>query len=261
MYAADRIKVAYGPRTVLAEASLEIPPGRFVALAGPNGAGKSTLLKAMTGDLPIAAGVIRLDGRPVAGMPPAALARRRAVLPQASALAFPFTVHEVVRLGVPPEGRATAVQRVEAALRQVDLAGFAGRFYQELSGGERQRAHLARVLCQIPSPVAEDSANYLFLDEPTASLDLKHQISVLRIARQFADNGGGVLAVLHDLNLAAMFADEIVVLRDGAIIAAGAPRTVIVDATIEAAFDVALSVGVTPSHPMPFILPQSVRPD
>ncbi|RIX98183.1 heme ABC transporter ATP-binding protein [Aureimonas flava] len=249
--------VGYRARTALHPTSLAIASGTFTVVVGPNGAGKSTLLKVMTGEIAPQTGRVRLDAEPLGAVPPRALARRRAVLPQSSALAFPFTVAEIVRLGLEAGGRADGRDAIVAALARVDLAGFSGRTYQELSGGEQQRVHLARVLCQIGEPVENGQPHFLFLDEPISSLDIRHQIAVLRIAREFADQGGGVLAVLHDLNLAAGFADRILVLADGRVIGDGSPAEVLTDALIERAFGLPLRVGALPAAGIPFILPQT----
>lgn len=249
--------VAYRGRTALHPTSLDIAPGTFTIVVGPNGAGKSTLLKVMTGEQAPQGGHVRLDGTALAAFPARVLARRRAVLPQSSALAFPFTVAEVVRLGLEAGGHAGGPDAILAALARVDLAGFSGRFYQELSGGEQQRVHLARVLCQIGAPVEAGQPRYLFLDEPISSLDIRHQIGVLRIARRFAHEGDGVLAVLHDLNLAAAFADRILVVAGGRVLGDGSPPDVLTDELIERAFGLPLRVGALPAAGIPFILPQT----
>src|SRR5690606_37000997 len=139
------------------------------ALVGPNGAGKSTLLKALSGDVRIAAGTIRIGDADIRRLRPAQLAARRGVLPQASNVSFPLTVHEVVRLGLSTAGRRSGTgMGIAQALERVDLSGFGGRLYHQLSGGERQRVHLARVLCQVPLPEPGEQPRYLFLDEPTS---------------------------------------------------------------------------------------------
>ena len=259
-YRAEGISLRYGNRTVLSDVSLDVTPGEVLVLVGPNGAGKSTLLKGLAGELPISAGTVRLDETEITAMPPVALARRRGVLPQASSLSFPFTVHEVVRLGLSGFRRASQMRNaVDEALARVDLAAFSGRPYHALSGGERQRVHLARVLCQVPEPRRGDEACFLFLDEPTSGLDLKHQTMILEIARAFAAAGGGVLAVLHDLNLAATYADRIAVVAGGGIAMTGPAHGVITDAMIREAFGVDLEVSGTPSDGAPFVLPHTIR--
>ncbi|WP_454915710.1 heme ABC transporter ATP-binding protein [Xanthobacter sediminis] len=253
MYEAKAVRVAAGGRMLLDGVDLALRPGAVTVLAGPNGAGKSTLLKALSGEHRLAGGVVRLDGTDIRALPPAALARRRAVLPQAAEVAFAFSVAEVVAVGL--MGGADGAARIARLLQQVDLPGFAERRYDSLSGGERQRVQLARVLAQLECGMA-DTPSYLFLDEPTASLDLAHQLTVLRLARAHADAGGGVLAVLHDLNLAAMVADHMVVLAHGGIVAEGPVGAVLTDAVLHRAFGVRVKVGVAP--PGPFVLPQNI---
>ena len=254
--------VHIGARAILKSASVRMPPGRLTVVAGPNGAGKSTLLKVMTGELRPHEGSVRFDDRALEEFQPHELAARRAVLPQASQLAFPFTVLEVVRLGLecrPGVSKALRLSAPSAALARVDLAGFGARHYQELSGGEQQRVHLARVLCQIGEPVTAGRPQYLFLDEPTSSLDIRHQIETLEIARRFAREGGGVLAILHDLNLAAAFADHLIVMHEGEVAAQGTPRDVISDDLMQHVFGLPLRVGRLPDGDLPFILPQSLE--
>jgi iron complex transport system ATP-binding protein len=255
MYVARSIGLRLGTGTILSGVDLSLEPAKVVALVGPNGAGKSSLLKVIAGERPPTAGEILLDGRPLADWTPSALARRRAVLPQAVTLAFPFTVNEVVALGLPPGlTRMEAGVYVDRALDATDMIDLAARRYDELSGGERQRVQLARVLAQAWN-AGENS--YLLLDEPTTNLDLAHQLLTLRLAREHADGGGGVLIVLHDLNLAAMAADEIVALKGGARIAAGVPAEIMTNDLIAALYGVVAEVGRVPAGP--FLLPQTAR--
>lgn len=262
MFALHNVGVRYGKREILRDVSTLIEPGRLTVLCGPNGAGKSTLLKVLTGELAPASGRSTLDDRDLSAYPPALLATRRAVLPQASALAFPFTVLEVVRLGLDCRPGASVALRASApvsALERVDLAGFGARRYEMLSGGEQQRVHLARVLCQIGQPVERGVPRYLFLDEPTSSLDIRHQIATLEIARDFARAGGGVFAILHDLNLAAAFADRLIVLSRGEIRADGTPAAILDDDLVAEVFGIRLRISCPPPAGMPYILPQSIH--
>ncbi|WP_163271938.1 heme ABC transporter ATP-binding protein [Chelativorans alearense] len=261
MIEARNVTVSFGRTRILSSVGFTAEPGRVTAIVGPNGSGKSTLVKALSGDLPYG-GSITLNGRELAQMKPVEAAALRAVLPQAVALSFPYTVREVVRLGL-MGGRSGALagqdeHLPERALAKVDLSGFAGRFYQELSGGEQQRVQLARVLCQVWAPVLEGRPRYLILDEPISSLDIKHQLLVMKIAREFAARGGGVVAVLHDLNLTAAFADHVLVMRRGTSAAAGAPDAVMQDALLSEVFDCPLKVGAVPAGATPFVLPQAV---
>ncbi|WP_020181394.1 heme ABC transporter ATP-binding protein [Methylopila sp. M107] len=255
---ASGVSVRLGGKTVASEASLVVRPGRVTVLIGPNGAGKSSLLSALAGDMAPSAGRVTLDGAPLASFKPAELARRRAVLGQTVELAFPFTVDEVARLGLPAGLPRDDADRVVAeALAAVDLSGAGARSSTAMSGGERQRAHLARVLAQLAA-APDGRPRYLLLDEPTANLDLAHQLATLALARRHADAGGGVLAVLHDVNLAAMAADDLVAMKHGRIVASGAPRDVLTDETVAAVYDVEARVGLAPEGP--FLLPQTARP-
>ena len=255
------VSVTIGGRKIVSNVDFEVKTGELAAIVGPNGSGKTTFLKALSGELPYT-GRVTMNGRDLASMKAWEAASMRAVLPQATALSFPFTVREIVKLGL-TGGRSGAAagedERLpERALARVDLEGFAGRFYQELSGGEQQRVQLARVLCQVWAPVLDGKSRYLFLDEPVSSLDIKHQLIIMNLARDFAARGGGVVAILHDLNLTAMFADRIVMMLEGCAEACGTPAEVLVDERISRVFECSLRVGVTPSGGAPFVLPQSV---
>lgn len=260
MIAIDSLEVTVGGRKILHDVSLEAPAGKLTAIIGPNGSGKSTLLKALCRDYAYT-GTITLDGRDIARMSAVEIASQRAVLPQSSNLPFPFTVREVVAMGLTagrPGVHPRALQHLpEEALARVDLSGFGGRFYGELSGGEQQRVQLARVLCQVWEPVVDGVPRYLFLDEPVSSLDIKHQLMIMDVAKRFVRQGGGVIAVLHDLNLTALYADAVTALREGRVMASGRPEAVLTDAVLEAVFDVPLRVGVAPRTGS-FVLPQSV---
>jgi iron complex transport system ATP-binding protein len=252
VYQARGIRVVARGRAILDDADLSVVPGKVTALVGPNGAGKSTLLKVLAGERRFAAGEVTLDGTPLSQLTPAALARRRAVLPQVATVAFPFTVAEVVSLGLPPSyRRAEAAALVAQALAAVEIRDFGPRLFDELSGGERQRVQLARVLAQ--AWTAE--RGYLLLDEPTLSLDLSHQLLVLKLARAHAAEGGGVLVVLHDLNLAAIAADEIVALKAGRVVSTGTPSAIMTDALIAELYGVRATVRGVPEGP--FLLPQT----
>ncbi|ESY08308.1 iron ABC transporter [Mesorhizobium sp. LNJC399B00] len=260
MIEARDVSVAIGGKRIVANVDFVARPGEIAAIVGPNGSGKTTFLKALSGDLAFA-GTVAVNGRDLSAMKPVEAATVRAVLPQAATLSFPLTVHEVVRLGL-IGGRSGVLpgeddRLPERALVRVDLDGFAGRFYQELSGGEQQRVQLARVLCQVWAPVLDGKPRYLYLDEPVSSLDIKHQLIIMNIARDFARRGGGVIAILHDLNLTAMYADRIFVMHRGRLAADGSPQEVLSDDLIEKVFDCRLRVGVLPAASMPFVLPQS----
>jgi iron complex transport system ATP-binding protein len=248
--------VAVRGKVILDRVDLDVEPGKVTALIGPNGAGKSTLLKVMAGGRRASAGHVMLHGRAVSAWPPAALAGLRSVLSQSVSVAFAFRVDEVVRLGLPAGiGKARGDALVARALDRVGLAGFAARDCMTLSGGEQQRVHLARALVQLAAAPDDGRPRYLLLDEPTAGLDLAHQLLVVEVAREHAAAGGGVLAVLHDLNLAALAADRIVALDRGRIVADGSPETVITDRLLAETYRVGLRVNATPDGV--FVLPGS----
>lgn len=252
------LHVTLDRRPVLAGLSLEVRPGGVVALCGPNGAGKSTLLRAALGEVAMA-GRVTLNGLDVRHDPPARMARLRAVLPQDTQVAFAFSVAEIVGMGHEAGDFAADPGIVALALDAVHLAGHAHAAVHTLSGGERQRVHLARALAQVWGPVGPQGAHWLFLDEPVASLDIGHQLTVLHLVRRYADAGGGVVAVMHDLNLSAMFADRMVMLAEGGILADGPPRQVMRDAVLQRAYGCRVQVNAVPPAG-PWLLPQVCSP-
>jgi iron complex transport system ATP-binding protein len=235
---------AGGGRTVLRGVDLELAAGEHVALLGANGSGKSTLLRVISGVLPPKAGLVELFGRPVASWDRGELARRVSVLPQAWELPHGFRVSEVVALGRIPHARswfATSAEdesAVARALADADVTDIADRGVHELSGGERQRVLLALALAQEP--------RLLLLDEPTVHLDVAHQIALIRLLERLrATRGLTVLAVLHDLNLAARFADRALILHEGRV-AAASPEPGRLDLRrLRDAFGVAIAEAVT----------------
>ncbi|NDW06503.1 heme ABC transporter ATP-binding protein [Jiella pacifica] len=258
----DDVGVVAGGRAILHKVTARIGAGTMVAVIGPNGAGKSTLVKAISGERRPALGRVRLHGDDVSTLAPADLATQRAVLPQATSIAFPFTVFEIVGLGLRQRAGMDAAarrQEVQRALAAVDLEGFGERLYQRLSGGEQQRVQLARVLCQIGKPVKDGRAKLLILDEPTSSLDVRHQIAVLSIARRFADGGGIVVAVLHDLNLAVSFSDRLMVLQRGRLVADGAPEELLEGPMLAETFGTGMVIMKPPGWARPAVLPDLPR--
>jgi iron complex transport system ATP-binding protein len=254
---AHDIHVRYGSRTAVDGVDLVAQAGALTAIVGPNGSGKSSLLGAMTGSVPFM-GTVSLNGQNIAKMRPWALAAQRAVLPQSASLAFPFSVLEVVRLGQ-QSGTAGALPNVPLlALERVGLAHYADRSFHELSGGEAQRVMLARVLAQVWAPVEAGRPRWLFLDEPVSSLDIAHQLQVMEIARNFARAGGGVIAVMHDLNLTALYADQVAVMASGQLVACGPVPEVLTDRTLLEAYGCPLRVNVPPAGGTPYVLPQAV---
>lgn len=255
MLEARNLHLRHGARSLIRDLDFRAAPGRITAIVGPNGAGKTTLLRALTGETDM--GEVRLNGLALRGMAPARLARLRAVLPQSLALAFPFRVADLLRMGQEAGDCAAQPGLIEAALAEVGLAGFGPRIVTSLSGGEQARVHLARARAQVWQPVGPQGPRWLLLDEPVASLDIGHQVLVMRRARAFADAGGGVVAVMHDLNLTAGFADEVVLLGHGTRLGAGPPAAVLTEAALSQAYGCAMRLNTTPAQGL-FVLPQMV---
>lgn len=251
------LHVDLGRAPVLKGIAATARAGHVTAVIGPNGSGKTTLLRAVSGDVPYD-GQILLDGDDIARLKPWELATRRAVLPQAATLAFPFTVAEVVRLGLTSGAHAARTDLIARALAEVEMEPFAGRLYQELSGGQQARVQLARIRVQIWEPVQAGRARWLFLDEPVASLDIAHQIGVMRLLRRFADAGGGVVMVLHDLNLAAMAADTVWLVHDGRMLQAGPPSEVIGGPGLATAYGCPITANHLPAAGTTFVLPHGL---
>lgn len=257
MLDARQITVDYGQTRILHAVDFTAWPGRVVAIVGPNGSGKTTLMRALTGEADYG-GRVTLNGHDIVAAKPWDLAAIRGVLPQATPLAFPFTVVEVVRLGLSRGVAAADTGLIGQALARVGLSGFEGRFYQELSGGEQQRVQLARVLAQVWQPVENGTPRWLFLDEPVSALDIGHQLQVMQIARDYADAGGGVVAVMHDLNLTAIFADQVALISRGHILGQAAPADILRDDLLSRAYDCAVRVNTAPASGT-FILPHAAR--
>jgi len=241
MLTADNITFRVGPKALLNEISVQFAPRKLHLIIGPNGAGKSTLIKVLARLLRPQRGKIEYEGADVQHATEAELAKRRAVLSQAIEVAFPLSVREVVMMGRYPHfgGRPAPLDEriVDEVMSHFDVTEFSERNYQTLSGGERQRVNFARVLAQL---WRDDSfARYLFLDEPLTLLDIRHQIDFMKKVRCFAGAADVVtVGVVHDLNLAARFADQIVLLNHGRVVAAGTPDEVLTADRIREVFGV-----------------------
>ena len=225
MYAAYGISFSRGNRLILSNVSCELEPGRLTALIGANGAGKSTLFRMFAGELKPDKGIVAFSGQPLELWENGELAKRRAALPQENQLAFPFTVQQVVTLGRfphSPQGETREdIAIAREALKRVDMQGFEERRFTTLSGGEKQRVQLARALSQIWATESQTEPCVLLLDEPTSNLDPAHQSITLAIAREAAAKGNAVLAILHDMNLALAYADQLWALQNGKLVANG----------------------------------------
>ncbi|MVT65921.1 ATP-binding cassette domain-containing protein [Bradyrhizobium pachyrhizi] len=236
LLSATALNASLGSREVLHDVSLSLPSGHLVALIGPNGAGKTTLLRALAGLIP-SGGEIRIGGDALASLPLRERAKRFAYLPQGHMVHWPLPARDIVALGRYPHGATdparlsqTDMEAVLRAMQAVDVTEFSDRRVTELSGGERSRVALARVLA-VEAPV-------ILADEPTASLDPRHQIDVMQKLRNVADTGVLVIVVTHDLGLAARFADHVLVLSEGRLAAQGAPVDALSEAVLASVFRV-----------------------
>jgi iron complex transport system ATP-binding protein len=245
------LSVVIGSKKLLDDVSFDVQRGEVLALLGPNGAGKSTLLRALSGDIAPTSGSVQLDGQETSGYSHRYLATRRAVLPQQTFLQFAFTAREVVEMG--RGARTGRLERerdddvIDDAMARTETVELADRTFPTLSGGEQARVTLARVLSQ--------EAPILLLDEPTAALDLSHQQMVMEIARELAEAGGTVLAILHDLNLAAAYADRLAILHQGKLRAIAEPWEALDPELLSEVFECPITVVQHPMRNCPLVLP------
>ncbi len=232
----DRVRFSYRERTVLTDVSLDIASGERFGILGPTGSGKSTLIRLISGVLRPTHGSIAIDGVDLSGMPVRDIARRVAVVPQETALDFPFSVLEVVLMGRTPhlggfgfEGDRD-LEAATRAMQRTGVASLASRPFHELSGGEKQRVVIARALAQ--------EADVLLLDEPTTFLDIRHVVEIFELLTELArDHGITLIVVLHDLNLAALYLTRLAFLKAGRVHACGAPEDVLSYATIREVYE------------------------
>lgn len=239
-------------RAIVKSVTLDVFPGEVLALVGPNGAGKSSILSLLSGDVQATTGLALLEGKDVTKYRPEEAARLRSVLMQANQVSFPFSVWEIVEMGRAPWGRTPRIAEdddaIEEALRLADVGHLSDRLFTQLSGGERARVSLARVLAQ-RTPV-------VLLDEPTAALDLKHQESVMATIRHLADSGRAVVVVVHDLSIAAGYADRVAMVVDGRLEATGSPADVIVADRVSRVYGVEVDIELVGSPARPVVLPR-----
>jgi iron complex transport system ATP-binding protein len=259
LFEAASVSVRIGGSTLLDAVTVSFDRGESVAVLGPNGAGKSTLLRVLSGELSPQSGYVRLGGQRLAWYSPEILATHRAVLSQHVNIAFPFTVADVVRMGVKDQRDRKAEALVDATLAELGLDGLSDRVVATLSGGEQQLIHFARVLVQLAHGEAQGGFGVLLLDEPTASLDLHHQLQMVEALKVRAEQGAVVVAILHDLNLASVFAKRIVVLNRGKIDCEGRPDETITREMLARVFAVETAVNRAPAAGTPFVLPQDMK--
>ena len=270
MLQAHGIAVQRGERQILSDIDLSLPAGQVIGVLGANGAGKSTLLAALAGELSPSTGRITLNGRPLSAWPAAELARCRAVLPQSPSLQFDLPVATVIGMGAYPHARHTRTgaprtdsrdtaqaaiaedQRIlQRVLALADVQDLYGRRYRLLSGGEQQRVHLARVLYQLLlARQGHDEYRVLMLDEPTASLDPRHQLHLLSAVHTLAhEENVAALVIVHDLNLAAGCCDRLLLLGQGRVAVCGTPAQVLTPDTLRQVYGVEATVLPHPNQP------------
>ena len=254
---AINLTAGYGDRAVLHGVSIDVHAGELLAIVGPNGAGKSTLLKNLSGALRPWSGTVELEGRLLGEYDRRAIARRLAMVAQENLVAFRFTVLEIVLMGRAPHLGAFHFETrhdleiAHAALERFDLIGLARRPIQELSGGERKRVFLARALAQDP--------HVALLDEPTAFLDLRHVAEIFARLRELRlERGLAVIATLHDLNAAALHADRVLLMKDGAVAGYGTPDEVFTAENLRAVYEAEVHVGRNPVNGAIMVLPGAI---
>lgn len=255
MYQASSISVSVRGKNILRDINLTLLPGVFTAIVGPNGAGKSTLLRTLAYESALFQGDIKINGKAVQSYSPRALSMVRAVLPQSSHVQFSFSAEQIVTLGRHAHNstRKENADVVEEVMDLTNTAIFRNRNYQTLSGGEKQRVQLARVLAQVWEETLYP--RYILLDEPTSNLDIAQQQLILSLARQACERNLGVMAIVHDLNQAVSFADNLYFMRDGRVITSGEARKVFTKSNIEETFCCRVNVYHDPCNNCPYIVP------
>lgn len=249
------LKVSYGDSVILNGIDFDVPKGGITTIIGPNGCGKSTLLRAAAGLLTRDCGTVTLNGVDLANLKRREIARQLAVLPQTPVAPEGLQVRDLVGRGRHPhrswlrQGSTEDSRVVDAVMKLTNITEFADRPLERLSGGQRQRAWIAMVLAQ-ETPL-------VFLDEPTTYLDLSHSVEVLSLVRQLADQEGRtVLMVLHDLNLAARYSDQLIVMQRGEVDAVGAPAEVLTESLLDRVFHLPAVVTTDPVNGGPLVVPR-----
>lgn len=260
----SNLSVKVANKRILNDLSFECHAGEITAIIGENGAGKSTLINCLAGTSKFE-GHVKINGHPIQELSLSSLAQQRAVLPQNTSMNFPLNVGEVVRLALSLSKTSVEAQNhiIHHCLKMVDAEKFISRNYLHLSGGEKQRVQIARVLAQLHAHKI-DGKQFLFLDEPTSALDLKHQYATLRLLQELClkkePNDIGVLLIVHDLNLASLYCDKILLLKNGSLIAHDVPQKVLSTNTVTNTFDIDVSIQVHPDIDKPYLIPRLNKP-
>jgi iron complex transport system ATP-binding protein len=256
MYLASSISLRVRDRLILDNVGIAIRPGTFTAVIGPNGAGKSSLLKVIANEYTAYQGEVSINGKEISSYTSKELSLVRAVLPQSTTVQFAFSVAQIVMLG--RHAHHTTRSQNESIVREImlltDIEAFRDRNYMTLSGGEKQRVQLARVLAQVWEETVYP--RYILLDEPTSSLDIAQQQHIFNLAKQVCERNIGVMAIVHDLNQAAQFADHLYFLKDGKIVVSGDAHEVFTKPNIEETFCCRVNVYHDPCNNCPYIIPE-----
>ena len=263
MIEAENIQFRVGKKQILHSMSFEVTPGKLTVLLGPNGAGKSTLLKLLSGEENAYAGNIFINGQPIKKYTTQHLALQRAVLTQHYAVPLPFSCEEIVMMGRYPHQKHSSHIKdkkiVQHCLEEMEALMFSNRLFHTLSGGEQQRVQMARVMAQLHNSHVEKDNNFsdkvLLLDEPTASMDYRHQQLCMDRAKALSQQGCTVLAVLHDLNLAARYADNIFLMKDGRLLVKGKSNEVLQPSHINEAYETEIDIIRIDDYPFPVLMP------
>ena len=242
---AKGLTVSRRGKNIIDDVDVTIEVGQLSAVIGPNGAGKSTLLSGLAGDLAPSKGVVTIDDKPIKKFSPANLAKMRSVMYQSNNIVFDFLVEEILIMGWIRDtfGRSPLAVKTMVELAEIcGVSNLLGRSFLTLSGGEKQRVQFCRALIQLWRPEGENGPRYLLLDEPTSSLDVSHELGVLRVLKELTEKETGILVVLHDLNLASYFSDNIYLMGGGRVIASGETPEVIRSETLSEVYVTPISV-------------------
>ena len=246
----ESIDINLNKREILKNISIEVKENEILSIIGPNGAGKSTLLKSLAGDINPTNGNIFYDGININQIDIQERAFTRSVMSQLQPIAFDFSVKEIVEMGWINRGESEYADQFDDAVKEVILKcgvkDLIDRNFNNLSGGEQRRIHFARTLLQLWRPSNSSDPKYLFLDEPTANLDLTYEIKLLNIVKDVAQEGAGVILVLHDLNLAAKFSDKVAILKGGLLIDIGLPKDILKSTLLSDVYEIKVEVKNDP---------------
>ncbi len=256
MIKAEKLSFNLGCKKLVDQVDLEIRPGELLAVVGPNGAGKSSLLKVLTGEHEHQQGTISINNKNMRHYKRDELARTRSVVNQHTEVSFPFSLRNIIAMGRHPHRSNQDVdnQVIDEAMRMAEVREFTDRIFNTLSGGEQQRGQMARAIAQI-LPIGSDSKRYILLDEPISNMDLSHQHGTLNYLKKLTEQQVGVLIVIHDLNLASLYADRIAVMHKAKLKLVGTPSEIITTELLENVFRLKADISVHPKYECPMISP------